>query len=99
MPSFIRASHEIERVLFKHRPIQASGAPIAGPVRMSMTDRPYVMLCIGGMRRNPVRFRGCRATVTGKFFLTGGHGVSRKAEDGRRSGSQETPAADDRPPT
>jgi magnesium chelatase subunit D len=37
--------------------------------------------------------------VTGKFFLTGGHGVSRKAEDGRRSGSQETPAADDRPPT
>ena len=66
---------------------------------MSRTDRPYVMLCIGGMRRNPVRVRGCRATVTGKSFLVDGHGVSRKAEDGRRSGSQETPAADDRPPT
>jgi magnesium chelatase subunit D len=37
--------------------------------------------------------------VTGKSFLVDGHGVSRKAEDGRRSGSQETPAADDRPPT
>jgi magnesium chelatase subunit D len=37
--------------------------------------------------------------VTGKSVLTDGHGVSRKAEDGRRSGSQETPTADDRPPT
>jgi hypothetical protein len=41
------------------------------------------MLCFGGKRRNPVRFRGCRATVTGKFILNDGHGVSRKAEDGR----------------
>jgi magnesium chelatase subunit D len=37
--------------------------------------------------------------VTGKSSLTDGHGVSRKAEGGRRSGSQDTPAADDRPPT